>query len=126
MHRVPHGFIFPKSLSTKLVWNLWFFGDRSQSIGAYRFITPKFDLVLSDCKVRFSRAKAVIAKLVNIAVMGEKIQDLRDIVEANSEMVFSYAFDVIVPQLYQEPKRPEDLVLDSMYERLRMKKLLLP
>ena len=126
MHRVPCGFIFPKSLSTKLVWNLWFFGDRSQSIGAYRFIKPSNDLVQKDSKVRYSRAKAVIAKLVDIAVVGQKIQSMRDIEEGNTETVFSFAFNNIVPQLYQEPKRPEDLVLDSMYERLRMKNLLLP
>ena len=40
-----HSFRFP-SFNVNVMWNLWFLGDASKSVGPFRYINPKFDLPL--------------------------------------------------------------------------------
>jgi len=125
MHFVPFGFVWPQTLSLNIVWGLWFFGDHRLSIMPFRHIGARHDLVTKKCKVMRSRCAGVMNKLASIAIDGNKITRLRDINQVNSQDIFLYAFQTIIPLLYETPCRPEDLVVDTVYEKMRKKNLLL-
>jgi len=120
LHRVPHGFHWPQGLTTNLLWNLWFFGDSTRSIGPYRYISTKFDLITKNCKVKRSRCCKVMDKLVSIAIEDGKITRCRDITAENTHHVFIYSYEKLINDLYSSIRRPEDLVVDSIYERMRL------
>lgn len=121
---VPFGFQWPSGLTVNTLWNLWFFGDSSRSIGPFRHIDPKHDLTEKHSKVRRTRCAGVMTKLVKIAIHEQKMTHCRDVVVYNSQDIFLHAFQKLVTVLYETPRRPEDLVIDTVYERLRKKKLL--
>jgi len=122
---VPSGFEWPQGVTVNIMWNLWFFGETQRNIGPYRHIHPKDDLKKTKCKVRRTRCYGVINKLVNIAIRGNKMTRIRDVVVQNSQAIFVYSFEKLVILAYEKPRRPEDLVIDSFYERLRIKNLLI-
>lgn len=121
LHMVPYGFVWPSGLTVNILWNLWFFGDFRLSIGPYRHIHSKDDLVNEACKVRRAKCLGVVNKLVDIAKEAHRIQREKDIVPQNSQEIFSFSFDCLSQLLYDTPRRPEDLVVDSVYERMRIK-----
>jgi len=116
---VPFGFRWPASLTVQLLWNLWFFGDTTKSIGPFRNICVKADLTVNHDKVRRARCAGVIEKMIAIAVDGGMIARARDVVDGNSQTVFVYAYDQLMTQLYETSRRPEDLVIDTIYNRLK-------
>jgi hypothetical protein len=54
------GFRFPITISTKLIWDLWYFGNIDEKIQPYRFIKPIVDLGVKSDRVAFSKAKFVV------------------------------------------------------------------
>jgi len=128
MHLVPFGFRWPTGMNTKVIWDFWFFGNShpDKRIVAYRRIEPKFELTTDHCKVEHTKAKRVIEKLLKILVDDEKISTYKDINESNSQGLFEYSYSKLLVLAYgQEGKdRPGDLILGTVYERLRRYKLL--
>ena len=72
-----------------------------------------------SCKVRYSRAKKLIGRMVKIAVDGGVIQRQADILLDNNSEVFDYAYTELIKIIYpgELDKRSGDLVCDSVYER---------
>ena len=71
--------------------------------------------------MRRTRCTGVINKLVRVAIHEQKITRARDIVANNSQDILTQAFKILICILYQAPRRPEDLVMDNVYERWRAK-----
>ena len=124
IHMVPYGFVWPNGYAVNTMWNLWYFGDSARSIGAYRHICPKYDLTKKDCKTRRARCRGVMWKLETIAIADQKMSRCRDVTFENSQAIFLHAFEKLVTQLYTTPRRPEDLVTCSVYDRLSTKGML--
>jgi hypothetical protein len=124
IHMVPEGFRWPDGKNTRTMWDLWLFGNGIDKIVPYRRIEPKHELVTDDCRTRFSRTKGVMKKLISILITDSKISRLQDINESNSQSMFEYSFGKIVLQMYGEENRHGDLVIDTIYTRLRRMKLL--
>jgi hypothetical protein len=65
-HAVPMGFTWPSGKPAKIIWDLWYFG--TSSITGFRNITPKYDLIKKECRVRRARSATIIKVLTNIAI----------------------------------------------------------
>ena len=80
------------------------------------------------CHVDHTRTKGVMGKMIHILITDGKIQRDRDINEVNSQVMFEYSFSKIIHLAYDSngtnDNRPGDLVLGTIYERLRRKKML--
>ena len=128
LHKVPFGFKWPHGKNTRTLWDLWFFGNANDRIQPFRLIEPKFELVTKLCHVDHTRTKGVMGKMIHILITDGKIQRDRDINEVNSQVMFEYSFSKIIHLAYDSngtnDNRPGDLVLGTIYERLRRKKML--
>ncbi len=100
LHYVPHSFPFPY-LNVNVMWNLWFLGDASKSIGPFRYINPKFDLPHGIDKTNKTRAKKAIDRMIAIAVAHGKIAHSRDIVEANLQEIYEFSYELLLEELSQ-------------------------
>lgn len=63
-------------------------------------------------------------KLETIATADQKMNRCRDVTFENSQAIFLHAFEKLVTHLYTTPRRPEDLVTFSVYDRLSTKGML--
>lgn len=118
MHKVPYGFLFP-SFSVGTMWNLWFYGNENAKICPYKYISPSVDLVSDHCKSNFSRCKRVMARLVKIAIDGEKIVKQRNINASNGQEVYEYSYPILLDQLYSRcPNRVSAININTIGNRL--------
>ena len=58
-HFVPLGWRFPRGITVKKLWDLWYYGDRSTGIRPYRLINKKWDINSKD-NMMYSRAQTVL------------------------------------------------------------------
>jgi hypothetical protein len=65
MHFVPLGWSFPRGITVKKLWDLWYFGDQSTGIRPYRLINKKFDVCARD-EMMYSRAHCVLKVINNL------------------------------------------------------------
>ena len=121
MHFVPFGFVFP-SYNVHTMWRLWFFGDNSLKICAFKHISVDHDLVTAKCKTNFSRCKNVMRTLLDIAVTGQKLKTIGTrITLRNTDVVFDFAFPLLVQRIYdgsKSPDRPQDINVNTIANRL--------
>jgi hypothetical protein len=61
------------------------FGDVNRRIGPYRNINRVHDLMTNLCKVNYSRTKAIMKALIDLAVAGNKIRTVGDINLQNNQ-----------------------------------------
>ena len=121
MHMVPFGFKWPNHV-TGIMWNYWFFGDPNRKITAFKRIKPAIDLTSRDCKLKASRTKLVINKMISLAVAGRSadITGAGDINATNSSQVYDYAFRELIKILYPTGhERPEDINIQTLYNRMK-------
>jgi hypothetical protein len=118
-HMVPFGFKWP-SYTTNTVMNLWFFGDPSRRICAFRHIPAKFDLTTPACKINCSRANRVITKLIQMAITEKLINTANDVSKSNIQSIYDFAYPKLIAELYgdEESKRPNDININTLSNRL--------
>lgn len=98
---VPSDFTFA-SMSTKVFWDHWFFGNISTGIRPYKWL-QKGDLPLSKDQTKLTKGRVVVGNIIQRAESlgglphGNKNISLLTMVEANG--VFSLGFNNIVQQL---------------------------
>ena len=119
IHFVPYNFRWP-SYSVATMWNLWFMGNITDRICAYRKIIPKYDLVSDICKSNRSRTARVMHRLVQIAVTGGLITNARGLNRNNIAAVYDFAFPLLVEEVYSNPPgRPEDININTIANRMK-------
>lgn len=60
LHFVPPNWKFPTRITTKVLWDLWFFGNFTEGVRPLRLIDRKYDILLNNCNMNYSRAMSVI------------------------------------------------------------------
>jgi hypothetical protein len=120
LHMVPQGFRFP-SYNLNTMMNLWFLGDRSRGICAFKQIIPKFDLKFLIDKCNRSRTKKVIKKMLDIAVNGGIISTVAQVNESNLQRIYDYAYPILIELLYpgSEVTRAHDINVNTLANRLK-------
>jgi hypothetical protein len=119
-HMVPHGFKWP-SFTTNTMWNLWFLGDSSKKICAFRFINAKTDLVTPACKTNRSRTSKVIGKMVQIAIDASKICRTRDININNIQYIYDFAYPILLQKIYPSgelSQRCHDININTLSNKM--------
>ena len=118
--RVPKAFVWP-TMTTFVMWDLWFFGDKEARICPYRRISGRDDLTNNQCRSYKSRTGKVICALVDIAVEMGVIEGEDSITLLNGTSVFDFAFPILIETLYAPdiPTRPEDIVVTTLYNRMK-------
>ena len=119
---VPLGFIWP-SYNATAMWNLWFLGDANKRICPFRSISPKVDLVSQKCRTNRSRTSKVVSHMVEIAIAGSIISNIRDITTSNVAAVFEYSsYAKLLAELYASsrciPTRPQDININTLANRM--------
>ena len=118
---VPLGFIWP-SYNATAMWNLWFLGDANKRICPFRSISPKVDLVSQKCRTNRPRTSKVVSHMVEIAIAGSIISNIRDITTSNVAAVFEYSYAKLLAELYASsrsiPTRPQDININTLANRM--------
>jgi len=127
IHMVPLGFIWP-SYTAATMWNLWFLGDSNKRtwICPFRSISPKVDLRTQKCRTNRSRTSKVVSHMVEIAIAGSIISNIRDITTSNLGAVFEYSYAKLLGELYASsrmtrtsiPARPQDININTLANRM--------
>ena len=100
------------------MWGLWHFGDIPNGIGPFKFVEPTNDLPRHNSKVNFFRTKKVIEALLFIAIRDKKISSVIDVSVINSQELLDYTMPILISSLYVEKKRPNDLVINTIANRI--------
>ena len=120
-HMVPEGFIFP-SYSVGTMWNLWHFGDDAHGVGAYKNIQPSHDLRNGNSRVKFSKCKAVMNRLLDLA-MDSGVMCTRKVTKDTEQDVFNHAYVALLRLLYKHyPSRPASININTIANRLAILK----
>ena len=105
-HPVPKDFIFPKGLTIRGLWDLWFFGYMELGIGPYRLINSKVDLK-PHCYKNFTAGKKIIERLEDFACRGRKnpilppgVTRCRDLTASQSGAIFGTIFSELIAVAY--------------------------
>lgn len=106
MGHVPEGFIFPSHFVC-IMWNLSLYGNPSLKICPYRFLSPKTDLVSSDCRINFCRTKKVMEKMVSIEVTDKIVGSAKEFYTKANDILQKQTFNKIFEGAYK--KLIEDL-----------------
>ena len=119
---VPEGFTLPSS-NVKDIWNLWWFGHRSQGIQPYRQLHP-FDFIEKKHKKQLTKTKAVMDRIEAVArekghvEMESKMQECS---HERSSHVFDLSFADLLLQLYphgQARLRVGEASIATLYDRI--------
>ena len=126
LHHVPFGFKWP-SFTVNIMWNLWHFGDHSNQIGAYKFISPGADLTEYLCRVNRSRTSKVVRRIMHHAVEGGKLNTAAALTRDNSQSIYDYAYLKLIEELYpegQHPPRPQDINIYTISNRMTKRRII--
>jgi len=126
IHLVPEGFLWPQSLNTRVMWDFWMLGNADLQVTSYRKIEPNIELQTKGCRTMHSKTKKIMKKLIDILQTDGEITSIADINQSNSEALFNHSFKKLVEAAYANSSstRHGDLTLNTIYERLRIKKLI--
>ena len=118
IHKVPVNFKFP-SYVLGTMWNLWFFGDSRQQICPYRHISPQHDLTSKGERVRFSKCKLVMNRMIQIAIRDKKITRIGEINSLNGTTLYNHSYPLFIEALYPNScSRPADLNINTLSNRI--------
>ena len=77
------------------------------------------DLTTNLCKVNYSRTKAILKALIDLAIAANKIRTVGDISLQNNQEVFDHVMPILMNQLYVEDHdRPIDLNINTLCNRM--------
>ena len=117
----PENFKFP-SYNTAIMWQLWFFGDRSKGICPLKNVAPSTHLTEHVCKTNCSRTKKVMRKLLSICVADELISSASDVTISNYSTLFDKCYPKLIAACYgaeaAEVHRRNDLNINTLAQRL--------
>jgi hypothetical protein len=121
MHRTPEGFIFPQD-TCKGIYDSWFFGNASLKIGPFRFFSG-LDLGKNTDKVQYSRVKAVVLRLGEIATANSFIpaecgSKLAKCTRIQSDTVFDKSFVVLAKEIGLTSARPGETNYGTVYNKM--------
>jgi hypothetical protein len=101
-HHVPPGWRFPSKIPTKMLWDLWFFGDRSTTIRPYRLINNKVDISKID-SFNYTRATKMIRVFEDVIrgnnLLPPGVTSLWRLTIVQSHEVFQNAYQIFIPNL---------------------------
>jgi len=96
LHMVPAGFRFPLTVNLKVIWDLWFYGNKDMRIQPYRFIKAASDLEIKSDRAAFSKAKFVINRVIQNAqqsnLVGTGVNSICQLPKVSGDEVFNKAF----------------------------------
>ena len=121
-HHVPPGWRFPDGLTTKTLWDLWWFGERSTGIRPYCKLKKHIDIP-KEQHMQYTRAKKVMEYLNKLFVQMNALQgnsDIQSISIAESDRVFEKIHEKAIEELYAGTKesRVEEISYGRMYNVL--------
>jgi hypothetical protein len=118
-HPVPKDWRFPKSLSVKQIWDLWFFGHRSDRIRPYRHIHRYADISVNSDRRLYSAAKIVIENFGKYILRRNNEFNFRNMTPESSDANFftnySSFLDEIYSQCNRQCVRKDDLSYGTLY-----------
>jgi predicted DNA-binding protein len=107
-HFVPKGWEFPARLTVKMLWDLWWFGDRSTGIRPLSKIN--FEVELLQHRMRQSRAKSVIEYCVGIVndarLLPDRVSAVSSLSVGQSDTVFDSMYEQLIQNLYPPDRMP--------------------
>jgi len=121
---VPEGWRLPKC-GAKEMWNLWWFGNKSERIRPYQKLQP-WNLKDSNDKDRLSKVKGVMEKIEDVAKENKLIEDGKTITQltaAECSKVFDTAYAELLRRLKSKMTgkrkcRTEQIAIVTVYEHL--------
>ena len=118
-HFVPKDWEFPARLSVKMLWDLWWFGDRSTGIRPFKDINFAIELK-EEHRMRFSRAKSVVEYCLEVMqklkLLPEEATSVAKLSLQESDEIFHRLYEYIIDKLYDErPGRPMELSYGTIY-----------
>ncbi|ETP28117.1 hypothetical protein F442_22597 [Phytophthora nicotianae P10297] len=121
-HNVLKDWEFPARANAKLLWNLWFFGDKDVGIRPYRLLNKQYD-ILPQHQMRYTRVRIVMEHLEQLAkeaqLFPSGLTSVSMLEIPAADEVFDTSFAMMLSKLYtRAPKRAEDLSCGTLYNRL--------
>jgi hypothetical protein len=99
MHRVPKDWKPPSSLQCKNIWELWYHGDQSNKIAAYKFIDSSEDLCTKPAQIELARIKGVMKELAKYIPTSYRDTDISELPMMQSSSVFDEAMNNFIADL---------------------------
>jgi hypothetical protein len=121
VHFVPQTWNFPTGCSPKAIWDLWYFGVRSEGIRPLRLVNRNCDIG-GTSQMNYSRALKVIHFISdilsthNILPPGKLVTQLT---QGESDRYFQAAWKILLSMLYQKKKNRDDqLTYGTIYNTI--------
>ncbi len=121
---VPIDWCFPnRQCSTKMLWDLWFFGNVDIGVRPYRLLRRQYDIRKGPPQNRYSHASVVITVLKNIMLeqnMVESDFDFANIDLVTSDTKFQMGYNYLIRHIYRDniPMKHDQLSYMTIYENL--------
>ena len=124
---VPPDWSFPDRLTTKALWDLWWYGEKNKGIRPYRLLNRSVDIEKKR-RIMFTRAKKVmmyyeeVASKMNLLPIGT--QSISSLSLEESDRMFEKLFEHATTELYGEgnERRPQDVAYGTIYNKLKQKR----
>jgi archaellum component FlaC len=122
-HFVPPNWSFPERLSSKTLWDLWFFGQKNQGIRPLYLINKAVDIQKKQ-HMMHTRAKRVMQyyeKIVNdMNLLPSNVSSVALLSISESDKVFEMMYEQVIKDLYDNKKvrRPHDICYGRIYNLL--------
>ena len=116
--QAPENWKFP-NCNCKMMWDLWYFGDKKDNITPYRNLKPH-DLSFAGCKTSMSRARQVMEAIVKTAIANGFIasqNSIKLLSRHDSDLVFDRAFTILVGKTW-ENRRVCEIMYNTVYKEI--------
>ena len=123
IHMVPFEFTFP-SYVVNTMWNLWFLGDSTRGICAFKNLKPSIEFRRRIDIINRSRTKKVIDKMIAFAINGGIIRTVSEVTKHNLYTIYEFSYPMLLSELYGNniPPRCNDININTLANRIKYKK----
>jgi len=133
VHFVPPNWNFPRGITLKALWDLWFFGNADENIRPYRLINKEFDVKVND-KMHYSRAIKTISftesliseyrdPVTNAKLLANN-QRIHTLSNTDSDKIFDIVYQHMMILLYGTTTgREEELTYGGLYNLITKKNI---
>jgi hypothetical protein len=124
-HFVPPEWEFPARITTKTLWDLWWFGDKNSGIRPYCLLTGSDIKRVRTNKMRRSRAKVTMSFFIDVGIelklLNSRTERIKSISLCESDALYAKLYAEVLKKLRggDIPSREEAICYGTIYTWIR-------